>query len=423
MEQTAELGLFWFPSQDSNQFPGTLRYDNDGAIVLTTYESLAGPRIYDLGVDHRSARVICGQIGSQHIKLVTCHEVDQRSTLASRVGHVRESTWNCRFAFRGDYYEGEKPEQVKSAQLRIQSLSEWVPGPARIEFQDKGETSSLFWPTCGREQTCRWSLGGLVLLQSVAADWGSGRHRFDSAVLTTDATLSLAFDSLEPLSSVMDAVTSLQVLLTVCKGTAAEVDRVSVTQAGDQAANVSVDYVSNLRPLGRTVPYSELLTFGEFGGVEGIARWLDILRDQTVLKQGLIIDRYHQPAFTTDRTSHLLVACEVYMRREWNDSERRILNFGKQVLEPMVERAGDAFRQSIGDVQAWTSSVTRIRNYWGVAHFQGYGTEPEDGYGIHPVNQALYTLVILCILSDSGLTDDLRSRVVERMDSPDRVRL
>ena len=421
MNRTTELGVFWFPNDESNEFPGMVGYDDDGAIILTTHERLENPQDSDLDSDLRGARVICGRVGSQYIKLVRCQEVDQRVTLLSRVGHFRESTWSCRFGFRGDYYDGERPERIKSAQLCVHLLGEWVPALTRFEFKDEGETSLIAWPTDGLEHTARWSLGDLALRQNIGVDWGSSRRNGDSIAVATDTTLRLAFDSPQPFASVLDAATSLQVLLTVFKGAAAGVDSVSVIQAGDPDATVSVHYVPNLRHVGRTVRYSELLTFDEFGGIDGIALWFDILREQTVLQQALVIDRFHQPAFTTDRTGHLLAACEVYMRRKWNKSSERIWNFGQQVLEPMVEQVGEAFKQWVGDAQTWTGRVAHIRNYWGVAHFQGYGLEPEDEYGIYPINQELYTLLILCVLGDCGLSDQLLAKVVDRMGSPYRV--
>ena len=194
-----------------------------------------------------------------------------------------------------------------------------------------------------------------------------------------------------------------------------------MVEGGTTDATLSAHYRPNLRKVGRAVPHHPLFNFLQFGGLHAVASWLDTLQGQTPLGQALVTDQYHEPAFSTDRTSHLLVACEVYMRRKWNDPSKKIWNFGQQALEPMVERAGDAFKQSIGDVQSWTKRVTYVRNNWGVAHFQGYGTKPEDGYGITPINNQLYLLMICCVLRDCGHSEEMLSPIIETFGQTTRV--
>ena len=60
-------------------------------------------------------------------------------------------------------------------------------------------------------------------------------------------------------------------------------------------------------------------------------------------------------------------------------------------------------------------------NDWGVAHFQGYGTKPEDGYGITPINNQLYLLLICCVLRDCGHSEEMRSSIIETFGHTTRV--
>ena len=76
----------------------------------------------------------------------------------------------------------------------------------------------------------------------------------------------------------------------------------------------------------------------------------------------------------------------------------------------MVKRAGDAFKQSIGDVQSWTNA-SRMFVTTGVSPiFRAMERKPEDGYGITPINNQLYLLLICCVLRDCGHSDEMLSQ-------------
>ena len=57
-----------------------------------------------------------------------------------------------------------------------------------------------------------------------------------------------------------------------------------------------------------------------------------------ITRKPLLTDRYRQPAFVTDRTSHLLIACEAYQRRRIQNPNKRIGALRK-ILGPMLSKA------------------------------------------------------------------------------------
>ena len=414
-------GLFWLSGQEDEKMQGTLKTNDVGALELVTEERFHP--LHDPNADspRNNQLVIHGQSGSNRIKLLRCILINDIPIERFPVGLIRQTTWTCQKAFVGDDYAGEIPQKIKSAEIRLEFMNEWMPRKLRDADGLTGSVYKLFAAHKRAQLPTRWSHGTLSLGEQPEAHVATTETQNPVSRRSPDPFLRFEFDTPQPFEVIVDTVSSLQVLLTIATGKAPGIDAITVVEGGSTDATLSAHYFPNFRTVGRTIPHRRLFNFLEFGGLHAVARWLNTLHDQTPLRQALVIDQYHQPAFSTDRTSHLLAACDVYMRREWNDPGKKIRDFRRQVLEPMAERAGEAFQQSIGDVQTWTSSVTHIRNYWGVAHFQGYGTEPEDGYGIHPINSQLYLLLICCLLRDCGHSDEMLSTIIEAFGHTTRV--
>ena len=178
-----------------------------------------------------------------------------------------------------------------------------------------------------------------------------------------------------------------------------------------------------LRRGAQQLRHSDLFTMQELGGVEGIARWLNVLHSRKYLITALLVDRYRQPVFIIDRTSHLLIACEAYQRHFMADPGKKIDNLGKEVLDPMLYRAGRPFEEWVGKPEDWKKKVNEIRNNYGVAHLQGYAGNSPASPDFHLINEQLYLLVVSCLLSECGVSEDTRCKVAERMRSDWKKRL
>ena len=409
-------GLFWLPGQEDQIMQGTLKTNDVGALEFVTEDRFLPLHYPNADRPHNDQLVIHGQSGSNRIKLLRCI-----LTHSFPVGPTRQTTWACQQAFVGDDYPGDTPQRIKSAEIRLEFMNEWLPRQLGDGDEFTGSAHQLFAAHKRAQIPTRWSHGTLSLGEQTEAHVATTETQNLVSRTALDPFLRFEFDTPQPFEVIADTVLSLQVLLTIATGKASGIDAITMVEGGTTDATLSAHYRPNLRKVGRAVPHHPLFNFLQFGGLHAVASWLDTLQGQTPLRQALVTDQYHEPAFSTDRTSHLLVACEVYMRRKWNDPSKKIWNFGQQALEPMVERAGDAFKQSIGDVQSWTKRTTYVRNNWGVAHFQGYGTKPEDGYGITPINNQLYLLMICCVLRDCGHSEEMLSPIIETFGQTTRV--
>jgi len=120
MGNEKQQGLFWLPSDSEEKVDGAVTMDDDGGTTLTTYGQL-GPS----WPEANKQKVIHGVLADSHIKLVNCFAVNQRMNVGG-LTEAEETTWHCQFTFRGDDYNGDVPNRIKSVEAIIELLDDWV---------------------------------------------------------------------------------------------------------------------------------------------------------------------------------------------------------------------------------------------------------------------------------------------------------
>ena len=416
MDKEKEQGLFWLPSNPEQKVQGAVTMDGDGGTALTTYGllDLLGPETHD----HQP--VIHGVTADSHIKMVNCLLTNQRHNIG-KFTEEGEETWHCQFAFRGDDYSGDVPNRIKSIEAIIELLDDWVPGFEGIKLGK--DRLSLSWPASQPDQSARWNLGEVAVHQDIMHSRKSSRYAIEGATVRAQTSARISFDEPQSWETAMHTVLNLQAIVSIAKGEAVLVERTSIVEEGTPDKTLGTSYHPVLHRGTQQTSYSELFTMAELGGLKGIAQWLNVLRDQESLITALLVDRYRQPAFVTDRTSHLLMACEAYQRHRMKDRGKRINNLGKEVLDPMLDKAGDPFKEWVGNPEDWKKTVGEVRNNYGVGHLQSYASNSPVRPKFHLLNEQLYSLVVSCLLSECGVSEETRRKVVERMRSEWKIRL
>ena len=414
MGKEKQQGLFWLPSDPEEKVDGTVTVDDDGGTTLTTYGQL-GPS----WPEANKQKVIHGVLADSHIKLVNCFAVNQ-PMIIGRLTEAEEATWHCQVAFRGDDYNGDVPNRIKSMEATIDLLDDWVSGFEGVKLNK--DRTSLSWLASQPDQSARWKLGEVAVHQDILHSWESSRFVMKSATVKAQISVRINFDEPQSWKTAMHTVLTLQAVVSIAKGEAVRVERTSIVEGGTPDAKLGASYHPVLHRGTRQLPHSELFTMAELGGMEGLAQWLDVLCDQESLITALLVDRYRQPAFVTDRTSHLLIACEAYQRHRMKQPGKRI-QLRKDILDPMLEKAGQPFREWIGSPEDWKKKVSEVRNNYGIGHLQSYGSNSQVPPKFHLLNKQLYLMVVSCLLSECGVSEETRRKMVERMRSEWKMRL
>ena len=409
-----QKGLFWLLNKPDHMVEGTLDVDYGGRLELTTHGLL------DPSADESELRTIRGTTSSEHVALVDARISGGSHQFGRYLSESRQS-WYCHYAFLGEHEIDLLDDRVASVEVKIQLLPAWANIGRDFQLNTDVHRGSLSWSVEPPIPSCRWSSGEVGIRQEVKLSYPGIERRYLSLQVMVETSFVVKFDEPQPRKVAQDVVSSLQALVTVAKGEAVAIEGVALAvDKGESDTWMTFHYQPILRPDRPAAKDSELFSLSELGGIGGVGKWLNVLCNQTLLKNALLVDRYQKPAFVTDWTGHLLMACEVYRRHATNQkTEKMDLD---TVLGPEPDHLGTEFLDWIGDWKDWKDKVGRIRHEQ-IAHLQNYENTAGGGTSIHVVNKQLYTLIVARILSDCGFSGDLIGRVVDRSRSDAVVRL
>lgn len=413
-------GLFWLLEKPEHTVSGTLSVDNRGKLELTTQGLLD---VHDSG-DTR--RTICGATPSGHVTLVGAQAFNKSQSINRYLPVESQETWHCDYAFQSHSYEGNHlDEGIVSIEVEIESLPDWAYEGRNLRLNGRDGNvswpSNLSWPMEQPGSAGGWSLGEVTIRHAVYSS-GSGRpERYRAVNVTSTTSFVVNFNRPQPLTSVQSTVSSLQALVSVAIGQAVGVERVTLTvNAGTSDERLSLHYEPVLRPLNPIAKESELFSMSELGGLEGVGKWLDLLWNQTHVKNGLLADKYQRPMFITDKTNHLLLAHEAYQRHITNRVGRKM--DVPKILGPALDVVDVNFLDWIESREGWIRKVNNVRIEQ-VAHLESYGNVSVDAQSLSTLNRQLYSLLVARILADCGLPVELLEEVVMRSRSDSVVRL
>ena len=406
MFRGTQKGLFWLLDEPEHMVDGTLSVRDRGRLELTT-QGLLG-----LVDDGDILRTIRGATANGYVTLIEARTSGIKHQF-NRYLTESEETWFCQYAFQGESGGGDRlDEEIVSVEVEIQSLPDWAYEGRNLRLDWGNHT--LSWSVEQPGPSGKWSLGEVTIRHAVYPSCSGRAEHYRTVEVATKTSFAVNFDQPKSLAEVRDTVSSLQALVSVAGGEAAAIERVTLTvSTGEPNERLLLHYEPVLWPLDPAPKDSELFSMSELGGIEGVGRWLDSLRGLTILKNGLLADRYRRPAFINDKTLHLLIACEAYQRHAGNrvGDEMRL----PEVL-PALDPVVPGFLDWIGDWKVWQTSIAKIRSNQ-VAHLQGYGRAMEDSALIATVNGQLYASLVIRILVQCGLSEELIERVVSRLRS------
>ena len=403
-------GLFWFSDNPERSVPGTLSVGDRGRLELTTRGFLQSH--INLSSRETTPGTICGVTDGGTVILAGATASGRKQTIHRYISQIQE-IWLCQYGLQSDTeITIHREHQVTSIEVEIQALSDWADnGPS---LQIDRENRLLSWPPNQDGPTAKWSLGQVGLRHTVRSSASGDWARYRSAELEIWTSFIVRFDQAQPQEVVLDTISSLQSLVSVAKGEPVALEKVSLTiDTGTTEQTALFHYQPILWPSHPEPKDSELFSITELSGIDGIAKWLNALRDQPHVVNGLLIDRYYRSPFVTDVTLHRLLACEAYQRSFKNSVGSRI---SLAETLPVLDNIGPRFLEWIGGWQAWLRNISWIRNNL-VAHLQAYGRPLPDGNKVESVNRQLYAYLIIRILAACDVDDELIEQVIDRASS------
>ena len=419
MFRDTQHGQFWPSDKPENPVSGTLSIEDRDRLRLNTTAVEIGSfkNFLDLFKDDDTPNTICGVTPSGYLTLVGARSSRKKGQSNAYLTESQR-TWTCSYALLSQSYQPNPLEQdITSVEVQIQSLPAWAADERNLKLDRQRRT--LSWPTRWDIQTSRWDLGEVAIQYSGRIS-GPDDERQHSAEISIDASFIVRFDQPQSLDVVLDTVNSLQSLVSIAKGEPAPIDKILLTVAREDTEHKALFHYSPiLWPVNPVVNGSELFTFSQIEGITGVASWIKSLRDQPYVINGLLIDRFHRPAFVTDTTLHLLLACEAYQRKMDNRIGSQI-DFDDTL--PCLKVAEGEFLSWVGSWKTWRTTITRIRNDL-IAHLQSYGKPYNNIQTVATVNDQLYTYLVARILDQCNFPNELIQEVISIARAEAAIRL
>ena len=148
-----------------------------------------------------------------------------------------------------------------------------------------------------------------------------------------------------------------------------------------------------------------LFTFSEIGGLEGLAKLLDVADRYRIVVSTLVGNLYAPSPYSEGMFFNACTAAEALRRIQL---KKQSINL-KRELKELACQAGDVFEALVGDVDQWAKRVAKVRVNL-VVHpgLSASGDKQE----IHWLAESLHILVVLCLLSEAGVREGAEQKVM-----------
>ena len=413
MESLDVDGLFWLVDKPDDKVAGRLRFDPAEGARL----ALIG-KFKDFVPSGRNPPVRMNTVaGGRSFTLENCHfaGLNVEYPGGCQQGLTRHE-YQSDLLLAGLHWDGHAPLQFKNVLLHVRYLEQWLEQLSSFPSGYDGRSRNpplivAAFDELVRQAVVRGEFGELGLTYSRAT---SG-DRFLETMIQQNFFFDFRLAKARPLNQVLDLCWLLQDLVTLgCDSPSAMTDLAleHPQQASDDSETEEVPikiYTMSIGnyaagPPGGLSHSKMLFTFSDLGGIEGIARWLQVASRYRIAVGALVGNLYAESPYAESRFFNACTAAEALRRIQLG---KQNLNLSRE-LPMLAQQAGDAFRELVGDVDKWARRVVRVRDNIVVHRGLRGGA---NAYDIVWLADSLHLLAVLCVLSECGAQKTAEERV------------
>lgn len=433
MENLEVDGEFWLVDDSERKVAGHLTYNRADGLNLSLIGSLhepdnviararamsTGPTISVpleelYGMDRGPVRIL-GETTKGPITLEDC--VRQGASFPFSGRSLREN-YRGSLAVLGANFGKNEPLVFSGMELSVHNLEHWVRKPGiSIEFdlhEDSGIIGQTRITNTPLEKiVTRASIGELELSFSYKL---RGDHVVET-VLEQSCAFGVRCAQLLPYADLLKMCSAIRDLVTIGLDAPSSITGLSFQRPKETLTPATVPGDSESvrlygRFLGDDIQGNErvprladmLFTLDGIGGLDGVARWLEVAETYEIVIGSLVTYWYAPTLYTEHRFFSILTAAESLERIRLNQQNFNL----KKGLKRLACDAGDTFETLVGDVDAWTSKVVRTRMNT-VVH-PGLRGKAEGSY-LYFLSESIYFLVVLCLLRECNVPEDSLCKV------------
>jgi hypothetical protein len=394
MDSIDVKGYFRFPDQPEEAgVPGQFVFSTADGGSLSLIGTLSS-------IGRQPSRVV-GEAEGQSYTLEDC--LQGFSTYAPFPG---KQSLLVQRVIAGAAYAKDEPVTADQFSVELVNLTSWAGTAGYAEAIRDGE---------GLQSKGRWTLSSEPIeLLSVSIPAGTlklGQSRglkgdgITSRTLTQAAWFRVEFKGILPLADVIDFASDLQDLVSIGTNRSAAFKHFRLWHPNfyretpdGRKVRLPVDYLTEwiARPDEQKRPPTEhdmAFTFAELGGMDGVAKWLEVAAKYRSILGQIMNTRYERRMFVQDRLLDRVAALEAF-HREWKHTGKKTVWLVNRLTE-LAALAGNPFTELVGDVQAWCRRVKKERD--NIAHHKGRPAHQNSG-DMYFSAEATYWLFVLCML-------------------------
>ena len=414
MKNVDVVGNFWLVRKPGRKVAGCLTFNDTDGLELNLIGSLNDPEevlaqqpgsainvpldeLY--GLNSEPVRIL----GETTIGDVTLDKCSSKSGKFPLIGSSRlpQEVYHSDVALLGAHFDEGEQLVFNGVTLSIQNLEHWI-GLSAVSIElDYDENSKeieqvriIYTP---REKiAAKAGLGELALsFESVLV----GDHIVESTIRQKRA-IEIRFTESRSLEDALRVCTSLQNLVTIGIGSPVSINGVSLLRTDtDRPIDFVAQLIGAASREGHKPPHPRemLFTFEGFGGLDGLTKWLEVADKYQLVIDMLLSPVYRPPWYIEHRFFDAITAAETLARMRQGEEHINRHKFKQLAVEASTE-----FETLVGDVDKWADRVLDARRDKLVHRGFREGERPPLGL----FTESLYFLVILCLLRESGASDD-----------------
>lgn len=407
MERLEIEGYFWLPGRPEDRAAGTL-----------TFHPADGSELALIGaLDTRlSVSRIVGEASDGLYTLEDCFLLRETNSV------ITKQRFRVNRVLGGVGYGEDEPLVFDRFTVGLTNLLEWIEPPEMPEDIRWGVGPD------GREQRYTISLDPFETRQlSVSAgtlalrQWrGVDGDGLNERRLRQSCFFEMTLNQTVPLEDAVDVASDLQDLVSIGTHRVAAFDFLHLYHAETftegpngsrrpEAARLLAPWLARTEE-GKRHPHSYQMafTFGELGGMAGVARWLETAARYRSMLGRVMATRYVR-MFVEDRFLHRTTALDGLHLKWAGTTQSRFLTR----LKAMCKLAGQPMTSLVQDVDAWCAKAKAERD--NLAHHYGR-TIHQDSTDLLYSSEVAYWLFVVCFLRLAQAPDAVFEHVMKNPD-------
>ena len=409
--ETLELeGMFWLPGNPAKKVAGRFTFNDANGPELRLIGSLHDPNevlsrhsgpvvtvpleeLYGSNIDPSR---IFGETNQGFVTLDNCW---RKSGTFGWPGSRRpaQECYGARAVFLGTHLDEDSSIAFSGVSTKIQNLEYWTAMSlvrTTLHYSKENEELEEVRIIAGqpRELVAESALGEVRLSLGYTL---KGDHIVETAV-TQEQAIQLRFSEPKPIAGILAISSSLRDVVTIGTNTPVSIQSVSLSRTCSESP-ISF-YTTLIGAVGQGSPHAPhpsefLFTFQDIGGLDGLAKWLEVAQKYRLVIDALLSPEYRSPWYAESRFFDAITAAEAFAR-----IHGQYEHVNRYKIKQLGRGSGEPFEALVGDVDKWADRVWDARRD-DLVHRGLSETKPRPLYAMA---ESLYFLVVLSLLRECG---------------------